>query len=269
MNSPSTEIEPASPRRPGAREPDPRRRSVIVHAIWAGVILCLIAAPVVIVHSLTEQARLGTERIASRALEIASKFQTGTISTTFHAEMPVFHSAGVGRLEVCISDPVPVTFVKADERRVFWDWISLGQTVSEIEVPTTFRYYVDLNEQWRIERDGHKCVVYPPPVKVSAPPAIHTDQMKKKTSNGWARFDKIESLDALERSITPELTKRAATYFPKAREESRLTIAKFIRAWLQREEQWTDGELNSIIVVFPDEVNKTQPVPTLTTNSRL
>jgi hypothetical protein len=242
---------------------------VIVHAIWAGVFLCLIAAPVLIVRSFTEQARISAEKLAQKAGEIASKFQTGTISTTFKAEMPVFHSAGVGRLEVSASDPVPVTFVKADERRVFWDWISLGQTVSEIEVPTTFRYYVDLNEQWRVERDGHKCVVYPPPVKVSAPPAIHTDQMKKKTSNGWARFDKLENLDALERSITPELTRRAARYFPKAREESRLTIAKFIRAWLQREEQWTEEELNSIIVVFPDETNKPQPEPTLTTNSRL
>jgi hypothetical protein len=179
----------------------------------------------------------------------------------------------MGRLEVSVSDPVPVTFSKADTQKILWDWVSLGQTVSEIRVPATYRYNVPLDGYWKLDVQDRMCIVVPPPLTASLPVAIHTDQMSKKTSNGWARFDKQEQLDALERSITPRLNTLASNeaHMVEARNKARETIANFVRAWLLREDQWGKDHFTSIIVVFPDEPPPTRQTlrPTITLQPKL
>lgn len=90
--------------------------------------------------------------------------------------------------------------------------------------------------------------------------------MEKNTSSGWARFDKQEQLDELERSMTPRLNEMAndQKHMAEARDKGRVTIANFIRAWLLREGQWGGEQFTSIIVAFLDERTQGLPQPTLT-----
>ena len=158
-------------------------------------------------------------------------------------------------MEVSVAEAIPVTFNKTDKRTILWDWVSLGQTVSQIRVPATYRYHVEMDGDWQLRVSDKLCIVVPPSIRPSLPVAIHTDRMEKNTSSGWARFDKHEQLDQLERSITPRLNELASDmkHMREARDKGRVTIARFVRAWLVRENQWGVDQFSKIIVVFPDE----------------
>jgi hypothetical protein len=79
--------------------------------------------------------------------------------------------------------------------------------------------------------------------------------MERRAESGWARFDKHEQLDELERSMTPSLEQRArdAAHLQLVREASRQSVAAFVRKWLMREGQWRSDRFTSIVVLFPDE----------------
>jgi hypothetical protein len=88
------------------------------------------------------------------------------------------------------------------------------------------------------------------------PVAIDTGRIQKKTRSGWARFDKVENLDALEKSITARLAERAASQanLNDVREECRRSVARFVRNWLLREDHWREDRFSDIVFVFPDEI---------------
>lgn len=214
----------------------------------------------------TAKAEQYAGELAAFAERAAAKFKTGQITETFRAEIPVFKSAGIGLLEVGTSEATE-TFRKEDVRKVAWDWVYLGKTVSEISVPVTYRYHLDLAGDWEISVADGNCIVRAPKLQPSLPVAIHTDGLRKKSSEGWARFDAAEQMEELQRSITPKLNSNAATpkHLDNVREEARVTVARFIRAWLVREEQWMEGKLTTVTVVFPDESISSRPsTPTVT-----
>jgi len=102
---------------------------------------------------------------------------------------------------------------------------------------------------------AYKGVVLAPPIRPSLPPAIHTAEMERRAESGWARFDKNDQLNALERSMTPTLEQRAGdrAHLQLVREACRQSVAAFVRKWLMREGQWRSDRFTSIVVVFPDE----------------
>lgn len=194
------------------------------------------------------------EYVASQAKDIASRFGRGTITTTFLAALPEIHSTGSGNLELATIDQVETIRVE-DEKRVFWDTLNLGKTVSEIRVPVTYRYHLRLADPWKLDVAGQTCLVVAPAVRPSLPPAIHTDRLEKKSEAGWGRFNAVEQMEALEKSITPTLSKYAADRRRVAlvREQSRKTVAEFVKTWLLREEQWRSDRFHTIKVIFEDE----------------
>jgi hypothetical protein len=214
----------------------------------------------------TAKAEQYAKELASFTERAAEKFKTGQITETFRAEIPVFKSAGIGLLEVGTSEATE-TFFKEDVRKVGWDWIYLGKTVSEISVPVTYRYHLDLGGDWEISVTDGNCIVDAPKLQPSLPVAIHTDGLRKKSSEGWARFDAAEQMEELQKSITPKLNTNAATpeHLNNVKEEARGTVARFIRAWLVREGQWVEGKITTVTVRFPDETVSSGPsAPTLT-----
>ncbi len=179
---------------------------------------------------------------------------SGNVTETFVAAIPEIEGAGGGRLELASAKTTEI-FTRTDERKVLWDWVSLGTTVSEIRVPVTYRYHLRLGDAWRIEvRDG-LCYVYAPAVQPTLPPAIHTDGVEKRLDADWLRFDAADQLITLERSITPRLETYAADpkHLGLVRGESRRTVAEFVRTWLLREDQWGDDRVRAVKVIFPDE----------------
>jgi len=193
---------------------------------------------------------------AQKAEAIAEKFLRGNITTTFVAAIPEISSAGAGYLELATSDQTEI-FRAEDEKSVFWDQLYLGKTVSEIRVPTTYRYHLRLADPWHLDVSGQTCVVVAPAIRPSLPPAIHTDRMEKKSDEGWGRFNAREQMSELEKSITPTLSRYAADpkHIAFVREHCRLTVAEFVKTWLLREEQWRTDRFHAIKVIFADETN--------------
>jgi len=176
------------------------------------------------------------------------------LTQKFISEIPEIHSTGGGNLEVATATATE-TFQRSDEKYAGWGWIYLGETVSEIRLPVTYRYHLQLSDPWKLQVSGPTCIVLAPRIRPSLPPAIHTDRMEKKSASGWARFDKQEQLDALERSMTPTLEQWVSDsrHINLAREESRKTVAEFVKTFLLREDQWRTDRFHSIKVVFEDE----------------
>ncbi len=204
----------------------------------------------------TQQAAVDT---VSELSGIAERFQTGTITTTFTAAIPRLVPDGGTRLELAAFEATE-TFSRSDERRVLWDAVSLGTTVTEIRVPVTYRYHLRLDEPWRLEVHDHTCLVAAPPIRPTLPPAIHTQGMEKHGDRGWLRFNVDDQMDDLERSLTPLVSRRAADpdSIDLVRETCRRRVAEFVRNWLLAEDQWRADRFRSVTVVFADE---TPPEP--------
>ncbi len=226
---------------------------------WATAML---AAAVVIIAAFALIAYLRTMRevketvgkVVGVAPEIARNFITGNITTTFRESIPEISSTKGDILELA-KVRCDETFKRTDEKWAGWGWVYLGTTVAEIRVPVTFRYHIRLSNPWRLAARDQVCFVLAPAIRPTLPPAIHTDEMERNAESGWARFDKNDQLDTLERSMTPTLSQRAgdAAHLRLAREACRQSVADFVRKWLLREGQWRSDRFTTIIVVFPDE----------------
>ncbi len=195
-----------------------------------------------------------TKMVLDRLDGIAGKFRRQHITETFLSALPTLARTAGGSLELATAKATE-TITRADDRTIAWDLIYLGRTISEISVPVTYRYHLNLRDPWKLDVVGNTCVVYAPPIRPSLPPAIHTDQMQKRSEAGWARFDTREQMAELERSLTPRLSRTAADprRLAQVREACRNTAAEFIRDWLLREEHWRGDRFTNIKVIFADE----------------
>ena len=230
-------------------------------AIIAAAFLLMVA---LLVHSCLRAGKGVKEEVdkgfqlANRAIdilpEIAQKFRAGTISQTFRESLPQVASTHGDVLELAVirSDE---DLKQTDKKTLAWDMVNLGTTVAEIRVPATYRYHLRLSDEWLLTCRSNVCLVLAPQIRPSLPVAIDTGKMEKRSESGWARFDKTEKLDELERSLTSTLELRASdpAHINLAREACRNSVAEFVKTWLLREDQWRLDRFTSIIVLFPDE----------------
>jgi len=226
---------------------------------WATAIidaaLVIIAAFALIAYVKTVRGVKETvDKVMGAAPEIARNFITGNITHTFRESIPQISSTQGDLLELAVSR-CDETFKRTDEKWAGWGWVYLGTTVAEIRVPVSFRYHIRLSDPWRLAARGQVCLVLAPPIRATLPPAIDTAEMERRAESGWARFDKNEQLDGLERSVTPTLEQRAGdpAHLQLVREACRQSVAGFVKKWLLRAGQWQSDRFTSIVVVFPDE----------------
>ncbi|MEI6779898.1 MAG: hypothetical protein WCQ21_03160 [Verrucomicrobiota bacterium] len=222
----------------------------------------MIAATVVILAAFALLAYLKTTRgvkdtldkVIRTAPEIARNFLTGNITHTFRESIPQITSTQGDILELAVYR-CDETFKRTDEKWAGWGWVYLGTTVAEIRVPVSFRYHLRLSDPWRLVARDQVCTVLAPRIRPTQPPAIHTAEMERRAESGWARFDKNEQLNELERGMTPTLEQRArdSAHLQLVREAGRQSVAAFVRKWLLREGQWRSDRFTSIVVAFPDE----------------
>lgn len=243
------------------RKASPPMQNAKAHK-WFPWTTAIVAATVIVIAAFALVAYIKTgravkdtaDKLLDKAPEIARNFLTGNITHSFRESIPQIASTGGDILELAVSRS-DETFERSDEKKIGWDWVSLGTTVAEIRVPVTFRYHLRLSDTWRLASRGRVCIVLAPQIRPSLPPAIHTAQMEKRAESGWARFDKNEQLDELEKSMTAILERRAldATHIQLVREACRQSVAEFVKKWLMREEHWRSDRFTAIVVVFPDE----------------
>jgi hypothetical protein len=139
--------------------------------------------------------------------------------------------------------------------RMAWGLIDTGTTVSEIDVAALFRYHIDMAKEWPVQCVRGTCVVRAGRVQPTLPPAIYSDEMRKRTQSGWARFNKNENLAALEKSMTSELEKRAMTErnMRAATEAGRRTVAEFVKTWMLKSALKPGEPVPKVVVLFPGE----------------
>lgn len=214
--------------------------------IVALTIICLALIGAVV---FTKSCRKGGDLLDSAA----RNFVTGNITTTFLEDIPVITSTHGNVLELASSTSTE-TFQRQDALNSFWNLFYVGTTTVSIRVPVTFRYHILLSDPWRLAAKGNVCFVYAPQFRPTLPPAINTGLMEKQGENGWARFDKGQQLDELERDMTGMLVRRAESpsHLNLVREQCRKSVAEFVKNWLIQKSQWTNT-FDAIVVVFPDE----------------
>ena len=186
------------------------------------------------------------------ATGIEERFKTEHITQTFIQRVPLVASTHGNVLEIGTFQSEEV-FARSDSPSFLG---FLGATTSEIRVPVTYRYHILLTGRWRLSTDGNVCVVVAPSLRPSLPPAIDTDRMETRTEGSWLRFNAQENLRALEKTISPILSERAADarHITLVREIGRMSVAEFIRSWLLIEDHWREGRFTAIVIVFEDEV---------------
>jgi hypothetical protein len=144
---------------------------------------------------------------------------------------------------------------------VFWGLVDTGDTVSEIDAAVLFRYHIALAKEWPIRCDRAVCVVRAAAIQPTLPPAVYSDEVRKRTASGWARFDKNENLALLERGMTAELGKRASTprNLAAATDAGRRTVREFVTTWLLKSHLQPGQAAPRIVVLFPGETAEPGP----------
>lgn len=198
---------------------------------------------------------------AKQAVEaVAEAFRPESISQTFveYTGLTVKGTEG-NILEVATAEATE-HFSRKTNLVWFDRVVPFTAAASEISVPATYRYHIDLHGPWDLAAYDGRLTVIAPPVQPSLPVAFDTGKMEKKTEAGWARWDRAAdtNLAELEASLTGRLAERAAApeTLGKVREASRLAIAKFVKNWLQTGHHWSAETYREIVVVFPDEVGQ-------------
>lgn len=195
---------------------------------------------------------------------LPAKFQSQNITHTFREELISVTPTKGDILEVATLE-MTETLTSYDMKSAFGDLLYLGTTVSEIKVPTVYRYHIKISDEWKLSVSGNVCTVLAPEIRPSLPPAIRTEGMEKKSEAGWLRFNADKNLEKLEKGLTPTLEMRAGMprRIDQVREGSRKAVAEFVRQWLIKEQQWSKEAISAIVVRFPDEPETQSQLPSV------
>ena len=133
--------------------------------------------------------------------------------------------------------------------------VPVGQTTSQIRVPATFHYHIELAPEWKITVRGKAITVIAPRVKPTLPVAIDTARLEKQASGAWSLFTGASELDKLQKSITQSLGEKAATpqFINLQREAARKTVTEFVAKWVLEQKGWKASAGYTVQVFFADE----------------
>ena len=136
---------------------------------------------------LADEINRAPAKVQSALLEAMGERQITVGRTTYQLPRPFLVMATQNPIEQEGTYPLPEAQLDrfrlhveigyprtADERRILWDRFSLGETVSEIRVPVTYRYHLRLADAWEIEISDQTCIVHAPRIRASQPPASHS-----------------------------------------------------------------------------------------------
>ena len=145
--------------------------------------------------------------------------------------------------------------------------VEVGQTVAQIRVPAVYRYHIPLAKEWTFRLVGDVLVVIAPQVQPSLPVAIDTSRLDAFAGGLWSPVTGPDAVASLQRRLTPELAKKAATpqLMLLQREAARQTVGEFVRAWVLEQARWKSSRPPTLLVFFEDEPLGRQAAPLLST----
>lgn len=147
----------------------------------------------------------------------------------------------------------PELFQTTQDHTIFG--VHVGQTTSQIRVPATFNYHVELAREWKITVRDNTFIVIAPRVKPTLPVAIDTAKLEKLTSGTWSLLTGTSELDQLQKSITQSLAQKAATplFIQLQREAARKTVTEFVTQWVLEQRSGKPATGYTVRVFFADE----------------
>ena len=169
----------------------------------------------------------------------------------------VMHTSG-GRLEVATVTATEAFKLDAPPKSFLG--VDMGKTISNVQTKVVYRFYIEMAKEWPIKFKDTTAILEAAEIRPTLPVAFDTATMEKQTRSGWARFDKQENLEELERRMSPKLEERAYAYKGLALESARKSVGDFVRTWLIKEGHSQQGVPYQVQVIFPGE-----PVPSTTT----
>ncbi len=195
------------------------------------------------------------QSVKNEVTELARVFQPELVIESFE-EWRDMEAAGTdGNILEISTATATESFSRKTSVAMFGTNLPLGTTVSEITVPATYRYHIDLNGQWFLTTDEKRLLVLAPRVQPSLPVAFDSGKMEKKTKSGWARWDGDENMEELEKTVTSKLAQRSVREdaLDKAREAGREGVARFVKTWLLSKDAWGASQFEGIVVRFEGE----------------
>lgn len=190
------------------------------------------------------------------AVNIARQFSPEYVNETFiEWAQPTVRGNEGNILEIATATATE-SFASRTYYTAFGKEIPGSNVVSRITVPATYRYHINLNGDWHLVSRDQRMYVVAPIIEPSLPVAIDTARMKKEIEGSWMRVDEQDDLDALQRTLTTELALRAADpeTIEQIGDEARLSVAKFVKAWLLSQDHWRGDGFTEVIVLFDNEV---------------
>ncbi len=220
--------------------------------------LILIVSGLAVFFSFIGLAKEGIDSGKDTVVEIVKIFKPEKVVESFVEWREMEAKGTEGNILEIVKATATENFTRRTNFELFGTTLPLGTTISEISVPATYRYHIDLLDDWFLTSDGNRLLVLAPVVKPSLPVAFDTGKMRKRTKAGWARWDSTQDLDALEKTLTAQLGKRAgeAKALKKVRDAARVAVAKFLKVWLLSRDEWGAGHFEEISVMFAGEKGK-------------
>ena len=193
-----------------------------------------LAAAVIIVLAFVWLTGKGIDSGRETIFGIAKMFRPDQVVETFEEWRELEAKGTDGNILEISTATASEKFTRKTNLEMFGTTLPLGTTASEITVPATYRYFIDLNGEWFVTTEGARILVQAPRVQPSLPVAFDTAGVQKKTKSGWARWDGGTNLQELEKTVTSKLAIRAASdeAIQEARDAGREAVAKFVRSWL-------------------------------------
>ena len=147
----------------------------------------------------------------------------------------------------------PELFQATQDHTIFG--VHVGKTTSQIRVPATFHYHVELAPEWKITVRDKTFIVIAPRVKPTLPVAIDTAKLEKLTSGTWSLLTGHSELDQLQKSITQSLAQKAVTpvFIQLQREAARKTVTEFVTKWVVEQRGGQPATGYKVRVFFADE----------------
>lgn len=133
--------------------------------------------------------------------------------------------------------------------------VPVGKTVAQIRVPVVYRYHIPLAKEWTLHSTATALVVVAPAVRPSLPVAIDTGRLESFSAGIWSPFTGTAAVDALQKSITAILSKKAEApdLIKLQRESARQTVTEFVQKWVVQQPSWQGEKTPAVLVFFEDE----------------
>jgi hypothetical protein len=174
------------------------------------------------------------------------------LTTSLAAAIPLITQKLNLELATATEDAI---FTRSSKRTVFWGRLHLGTSIVQMRVPVTHQFHIGLREPWDLRVQDNRAVVQVPVIRTRMPPTIHWDRIERVDKCGrWRVSPKVLRHD-LEQQFAVLVSQRGyqLVKLGVVRETCRLSVAEFIRLWLEREQRWGPGRITAIHVRFADE----------------